>query len=198
MNAKVMFCIIVFLVQFSTGCDMKQRLDTKAIVSEMKKRQVKRVTSSMLVAHIEDIAAVIKKDLLQQLNNARLDLNQISKIAQQSGTEIYINKPVFLKTIIKDKKIIDILDAYQYNIEKNIPSFANIQKNEDQSLYYYTEPITKDFFLNTCSKEAISKFEQTFDLATVSEKDTIKKTGLLVIVFHKNEVIKRMDSKLIK
>ncbi|MBP6385314.1 MAG: hypothetical protein KA327_01715 [Pseudarcicella sp.] len=177
---------------------MRQRLDTKAIVAEMKQRQVKRITSSMLIARIDDLALNFKKEFFTDSSLAKTNPDSLKKIGQHDGTDIFIGKPDFLKTKTQDPKVQEVLDAYQYNLEKKLPSFANIQKNSEGNLFFYTEPLSKENLFQNASEKTIKSFLSTFDLVGNYKNGNMETTGILMIVFHKNEVIKRMDTKLIK
>jgi hypothetical protein len=110
------------------GCDFSKRLDTAAVVKEMKARQVKRILPQDIVNQVDIWGQEIQSKKIKTLDSATKAL-QIS---------IRIGAPASLKSSFKDAKMVEIMDALDYSLGQKQDIPPSIQKNTaGDSLYYF-------------------------------------------------------------
>ncbi len=180
------------------SCDFSRRIDTTAAVKEMNERQVKRILPSQLTGEVDEwgkaIAQELNKDLVKSLSDKAL----IDTLAKRYRVEITTGTPLKLQSPSLDKKVNEILDAYQYNAEAKIPQIDNVQKTDDGSFFYFTSPILVDKKLATLSKKVQTEIATKTNLDSLSFRKQGDFVGLWMIKFSKKEVIRLTDVKKLK
>mgnify|MGYP006188355063 FL=1 len=111
-----------------SACDFTKRLDTAAVVKEMKSKQVKRVLPQDVVNQVDIWGQEIQAKKTNKLDSATKAL-QIS---------VRVGAPASLKASFKDAKMVEIMDALDYSLSQKQDIPPSIQKNTaGDSLYYF-------------------------------------------------------------
>ncbi|MDN5212859.1 hypothetical protein QQ020_12410 [Fulvivirgaceae bacterium BMA12] len=167
--------ILMFLLLFGlTGCNTEgnKAVDREKIKQEMSDRQIKRVSEPALMEAAfqtgEKLVSAAEGVLLEKLKNFS-ENNQLDSVVDQVGHQDYekliaalidsLNHEaghrisligLGLEKIHPDTSVIEkqLLDAYQYNVEHDIPLEDNIQKSGTGYLLF-TRAITSE--MNICS-----------------------------------------------
>lgn len=180
------------------SCDFSHRIDTTAAVKEMNERQVKRILPSQLTGEVDEwgkaIAQELNKDLVKSLSDKAL----IDTLAKRYRVEITAGTPLKLQSPSLDRKVNEILDAYQYNAEAKNPQIDNVQKTDDGSFFYFTSPILVDKKLANLSKKVQTEIATKTNLDSLSFRKQGDFVGLWMIKFSKKEVIRLTDVKKLK
>lgn len=191
----ILFFTGIFLFQ---SCDFSHRIDTTAAVKEMNERQVKRILPSQLTGEVDqwgkEITQELNKDLVKSLSNKTL----IDTLSKRYRVQITMGTPSKLQSPSLDKKINEILDAYQYNAEAKIQQVDNVQKTDDGSYFYFTSPILVNQKLATLSKNIRAEIATKMSLDSLNFKKEGEFIGLWMIKFSKKEVIRLTDVKKLK
>ena len=177
------------------GCDFTKRIDTRQAVKELHEREVKRITPAQFNAQVDEwgkmIVDSLNKNLLTNLENKAL----IDSLSKTYRVEIITGNPINLQKLGFGKKVNGILDAYQYNAEKHLPQIDNIQKSDDEMLYFYTAPIIMNEQFDKLKKlriEAIGKEAKLDSLWFRKKGDFV---GLWLVKFTKREIVRLSDPK---
>lgn len=194
---KSFFFLVVFnILLFS--CDFSKRIDTTAAVKELHEREVKRITPAQFTAQVDEWGSMITKKLNADLSKNLQNTTLKDSLAKAYRVEIVSGSPLQLKNPAWDKKINETLDAYQYNVEHNIPQIDNIQKSEDESFFYYTSPITANQALLKLDKKQLNTIGEKAKLDSLPFKKEGAFLGLWLIKFSKKEVVRLADPKHLK
>ncbi len=111
-----------------SACDFTKRLDTAAVVKEMKAKQVKRVLPQDVVNQVDTWGQEIQAKNINTLDSATKAL-QIS---------VRVGAPIDLKPTFKDAKMSEIMNALDYSLGQKQDIPPSIQKNtKGDSLYYF-------------------------------------------------------------
>lgn len=151
MSHKLLF--IIFLIFSLSGCD-SQKVDRTGIKEEKERRTLKKVSEAEILNEASKLGKKIALDaektvkrrsqtFAENTNQAQINKIDISSIHNMDSLEkAYEAEIKYLSfiTSTKDQVITpteaELLDAYQYNIERNISLSENIQKiNKDHLLY---------------------------------------------------------------
>lgn len=93
---------LFFILGFSS-CDFSTRIDTAAVVKEMKAKQVKRVLPEQIVNQVDTWGQGVQKEIEKKLRvKSTLDL---AAIAKKYGISILVGKPSELKNQVGDQKL---------------------------------------------------------------------------------------------
>ena len=124
------------------ACDFSHRIDTSAVVKEMKSKQVKRVLPEQIVSQLDTWGQALEK------NPKALPAEIRFKTYQGPAQE--------LTKQVADKKIKEVLDAISYSVEHQQTVPASIQKNvAGDSLFYIFQQANGETTLFGFSKSAI-------------------------------------------
>ena len=150
----------LFFIFGLSSCDFSTRIDTAAVVKEMKAKQVKRVLPEQIVNQVDTWGLSAQKEIEKKLREkSPLDL---SAVAKKYGVSILLGKPIDLKSQVSDQKIKEILDALDYSqsIQQEIP--PSIQKNANgDSLYYiFTHPVAHTIILGFSKVRVIQEMDR--------------------------------------
>jgi len=144
---------LFLLVLLYTGCD-DQRADRTGFKEEKAKRELKKVSEAEIMNEATRIGQTIvneaekfledkSSDFMENHTDDPLRKANVSWIhAMDSLEKLYDAEIRYLSLITsKDSHVIspveaELLDAYQYNIEKNISLSENIQKTDNNHLLY--------------------------------------------------------------
>ena len=120
--------LLLFAVITLQACDFSKRLDTAAVVKEMKARQVKRVLPQDIVNQVDTWGQEIQTKNIKTLDSA----------AKALHISVRIGAPAELKLTFKDAKMVEIMDALDYSLAQKQDIPPSIQKNTPgDSLYYF-------------------------------------------------------------
>jgi len=150
---------LFFILGFSS-CDFSTRIDTAAVVKEMKAKQVKRVLPEQIVNQVDTWGQGVQKEIEKKLRvKSTLDL---AAIAKKYGISILVGKPSELKNQVGDQKIKEILDALDYSqsIQQEIP--PSIQKNMagDSLFYIFIHPLAHTVILGFSKVRVIQEMDR--------------------------------------
>lgn len=122
------YATILFALLALSACDFTKRLDTTAVVKEMKSKQVKRVLPQDIVNQVDTWGQEIQAKGAMELDSATKAL-QIT---------VRVGAPASLKAAFKDAKMVEIMDALDYSMGQKQDVPPSIQKNTaGDSLYYF-------------------------------------------------------------
>lgn len=150
---------LFFILGFNS-CDFSTRIDTAAVVKEMKAKQVKRVLPEQIVNQVDTWGQGVQKEIEKKLRvKSTLDL---AAIAKKYGISILVGKPSELKNQVGDQKIKEILDALDYSqsIQQEIP--PSIQKNMagDSLFYIFIHPLAHTVILGFSKVRVIQEMDR--------------------------------------
>ncbi|MBU1822457.1 MAG: hypothetical protein KKG00_13235 [Bacteroidetes bacterium] len=174
------------------GCNTEERVgNTKELAQEMKAMQIKRVTDAQLVATVDEwgkqMASVAQKALEKEMaqnpaqagtlcqNPASLPL--IAALDKEYGVTIQLMGPEDVQNPALSAKERELLDAYLYNAENNLPQSDNVQKLND-TLLVYNAPVPAG---SQISAECFKNQKVSF--------------AVWRILFDKKMVIRKLDAK---
>lgn len=190
--------LLLFANILLISCDFSKRIDTTAAVKELHEREVKRITPAQFTAQVDEWGSTIVKKLNADLSKNLQDTTLKDSLAKAYRVEIVSGSPLQLKNPAWDKKINETLDAYQYNVEHNIPQIDNIQKSEDEAFFYYTSPIMANKSLLKLDKKQLNAIGEKAKMDSLAFKKDGSFLGLWVIKFSKKEVVRLADPKHLK
>ncbi|RIV27436.1 hypothetical protein DYU11_03780 [Fibrisoma montanum] len=182
----------LFLVFVGLSCNPERVQYTKELKQEMADMKIKRVTNADLVSTVDNlgakITAVAQRELADQLAKttdparqaafcALQNLPKTQAIAKNYGLTIQLLGEADVQNKALSPKEREVLDAYLYNAEQNLPQISNIQKIND-TLFIYNNPIPESNpICQTCFG---------------NQKE---KLAVWRLAFSKREVIRRINSK---
>ncbi len=187
--------IPIFILLALLGCNTENRVgNTKELAQEMKAMQIKRVTDAQLVATVDEwgkqMASVAQKALEKEMvqnpaqagtlcqNPASLPL--IAALDKEYGVTIQLMGPEDVQNPALSAKERELLDAYLYNAENNLPQSDNVQKLND-TLLVYNAPVPAG---SQISAECFKNQKVSF--------------AVWRILFDKKMVIRKLDAKKLK
>ncbi|WP_373513574.1 hypothetical protein [Persicitalea sp.] len=149
--------LLLVVVVVAAGCNTDNRIDqTKALKEEMAGVKIKRVTDAQLVAAVDEwgkeMAVIIQKGLEKELaqhpdealkycvNLKHVPL--VAAIEDQYDVKIQLLGMLAPENRTLAPKERELLSAYVYNAERDLPQFDNVQKLND-TLLVYNAPIPK-------------------------------------------------------
>lgn len=175
------------------SCNTENRVgNTKELAQEMKATQIKRVTDAQLVSTVDEwgkqMASVaqraLEKELAQKPEEAgsvcsnMSSLPLIAALDKEYGVNIQLMGPEDVSNSALSAKERELLDAYLYNAENNLPQSDNVQKLND-TLLVYNAPVPTDSRICTeCfekQKVSFAVWRILFDKKTVIRKLDVKK-----------------------
>lgn len=151
MHIKLLF--IIFLICTLSGCD-NQKVDRSGIKEEKERRALKKVSEAEILNEASEIGKKIalegqnlinerSQEFVQNINQYQLEKEDIDWIHDMDSLEkVYEAEVRYLSFITSNKDLVispieaELLDAYQYNIERNISLSENVQKIETNYLLY--------------------------------------------------------------
>ena len=189
-NSFVFVCVASLLL----ACSIPDRVgDTKELVQEMKDNQIKRVTGGQLTEIVDNWGKRIVRDSERELvQNLAKKPGQTATVCQlknlpitDSLRELYaVEIRLFgakdLKNPAISAKEQEILGAFMYNVQNNIPPVDNIQRLGDTAYVYNAAIETSSLVCQKC-----------FDIKPVA-------FAVWSVVFSKREVIRRVDAKSLR
>lgn len=144
---------IIFIVYFLSGCD-NQKVDRTGIKEEKERRALKKVSEAEILNEASSIGKKISLEAeksierrsqtyIEDINQHPIKKSNISWIHNVDSLEkVYQAEINYISFITSNKDQVispieaELLDAYQYNIERNISLSENIQKVEENYLLY--------------------------------------------------------------
>lgn len=176
---------------FIVACNPENRIQqTPALRQEIADKKVKRITSAQINETVDSwgkqIAAVAQQELASTLTQTpasaaklcQLDgLLKTQALAKRYGLDINLLGAADVQNPKLLQKEREVLDAYLYNAENKLPQQANIQKIND-TLYVYNTAVPTD---NPICKTCFGNQKQPL--------------AVWRLVFHKREVIRRLNQK---
>jgi hypothetical protein len=150
---------LIFILGFSS-CDFSTRIDTAAVVKEMKAKQVKRVLPEQIVNQVDTWGLGVQKEIEKKLNEkSSIDVAAIQK---KYGISILVGKPMDLKGQVGDKKIKEILDALDYSqsIQQEVPPSIQKNANGDSLFYIFTHPVVHTVILGFSKVRVIQEMDR--------------------------------------
>lgn len=172
------------------SCNTDNRIkQTSALKQEMNSAEIKRVTNPQLIATVDEwgkeVVATARKALEnelarnpQQAGMLCQDLRKVPLIAaldRDYGVKIQLLGPADVKNPKLAPKERELLDAYLYNAENNLPQSDNVQKLNDTLLLYNAPVPVESVICKTCFKDQQVAF------------------AVWRVLFDKKEVIQKMD-----
>ncbi len=135
----------LFLISL-VSCDLSKRIDTAAVVKELKAKQVKRLLPQQIVSQVDTWGESAQKELNIALATGKPPTDSLRSKYQIS---IQIGDPKILKNEVSDPKLKEVLDALDYSISIHQDVTASIQKNTrgDSLFYIYVHPKFKTIIL---------------------------------------------------
>ncbi|GHB51662.1 hypothetical protein [Persicitalea jodogahamensis] len=182
--------LLLLLVLAAGGCNTDNRIDqTKALKEEIAGSKIRRVTDAQLVAAADEwgkeMAVIIQKGLEKELaqhpdealkycaNLGHVPL--IATIEKQYVVNIQLLGILAPENPTLAPKERELLGAYVYNAEKDLPQFDNVQKLND-TLLVYNAPVPKS---SPICKECFPDQKLPF--------------AVWRVIFDKKEVIKKLQ-----
>ena len=179
---------------FLAACSIPDRVgDTKELVQEMKDNQIKRVTGGQLTEIVDNWGKKIVRDVERELvRKLTKSPNEVASICQlknlpvaDSLRELYaVEIRLFgakdLKNSLISAKEQEVLGAFMYNSQNNIPPVDNIQRLGDTAYVY-----------NAAIESSSLVCQKCFDNKPVA-------FAVWSVVFSKREVIRRVDAKSLR
>ncbi len=148
--------LISGLISVLLGCNMK-RIDTTEAVNQIKASEVKRITPAQISFFANKWGGEIVKSLNgKPQNNLKVDSLKKAYLVQIDSLELLGELPENIST--KEKELIG---AYKYNLENNLPILPNLQNLNNGETLLFTSPMVgeKNFLwrLEFTKKEIIKK-----------------------------------------
>ncbi|MPR34928.1 hypothetical protein GBK04_16600 [Cytophagaceae bacterium SJW1-29] len=150
------------------GCNTDNRIQqTAALKQEMNAAEIKRVTNPQLIATVDEwgkeLVAEARKALEKELGRNPQQATALCQDSQKVpliaamdrayGVKIQLMGPADVKNQSLAPKERELLDAYLYNAENNLPQSDNVQKLND-TLLLYTAPVPLESLIcKTCFKD---------------------------------------------
>ena len=178
-------CFAAFIL---TACNTDNRIQqTQALKQEINATEIKRVTNPQLIATVDEwgkevVAAArkaLEKELAQnpqQSDALCQDLRKVPFIAAMDrdyGVKIQLLGPADVRNQALASKERELLDAYLYNAENDLPQSDNVQKLND-TLPLYNAPLpVESAIANMCFKDqqvAFAVWRVLFDKKRVIQK----------------------------
>lgn len=174
------------------SCNVENRVgNTKELAQEMKTMQIKRVTNTQLISTVDEwgkqIAVVAQKSLEKELSTKPdegaaicKDLRKvpiIDALDKEYSVKIQLLGPEDITNPALSQKERELLDAYLYNAENNLPQSDNIQKLND-TLLVYNAPVPVE---STICKSCFENQKVPF--------------AVWRVLFDKKQVIRKLDAK---
>lgn len=155
--SRSFLALLLFLLTVG-GCNTDNRINqTKALKEEIAGSKIKRVTDAQLVAAVDEwgkeMAVIMQKGLEKELAQNPdeaikycANLGHVPLIAAIENQ--YEVKVQLLGILAPENKTLapkerELMGAYVYNAEKDLPQFDNVQKLDD-TLFVYNAPISKE------------------------------------------------------
>ncbi len=179
----------VFLIVLSiTSCNTDDRIkQTSALKQEMNSAEIKRVTNPQLIGTVDEwgkeLVALARKALEKELaRNPQQagvlcqNLQKVPSIAamdREYGVKIQLLGPADVTNQALAPKERELLDAYLYNAENNLPQSDNVQKLNDTLLLYNAPVPVESVICKTCFKDqqvAFAVWRVLFDKKAVIQK----------------------------
>ncbi|TAF64263.1 MAG: hypothetical protein EAZ55_11780 [Cytophagales bacterium] len=155
-----------FLLIFLGACEdpFENGYDRKAIAQEVKNRKIKKISEGQLL------------EFTQTLGNQLVVLLEKNDAKAQELLQKYETKANFFLFKGENKKFVfskekEILEAYQYNIEKGLPIESNIQNIVKEQIIVFNAPY---------------------------QDKNGKVVGMWSIHFPRSQVVKNVDAKILK
>lgn len=185
---------ISYLLIGIMGCN-NERVDTRAVVQEMRDRQIKRVSQAQVMALADDwgknIAKQLKKNAVASLLNNQLK----DSLSKAYGANVQFLSPRNFDLPSLDELERQVLDAYQYNADKKLPQSDNIQRLPDQQTLLFTAPVQWNDDFAKLSKAELTQLTQKLQLDSLSFRKRGDFLGVWSIKLQKKEIIRRTDAK---
>lgn len=153
---------LVFSLLGLLGCNPERVQYTDALKQEMANKKIKRISDGQVVETVDvwgrQIADIAQQELTAGLakggNTAALcrleNLPKTAALAQRYGIQISLLGAADVKNPQLAQKEREVLDAYLYNAEKNLPQSENVQKVADTLFVYNTAVPTDNPICRAC------------------------------------------------
>ena len=158
------FVVYALLISsFLLGCN-NERVDTHAVVQEMRDRQIKRVNPAQVMALADDWGKNIAKQLKKNAATTLLNNQLKDSLSKAYAANIqFLSPPNFdLPSLAELER--QVLDAYQYSANKKLPQSDNIQRLPDQQTLLFTAPVLWNDDFTKLSKAELTQLSQKFQL----------------------------------
>lgn len=155
-------CLLFLAVVLATfACNPDRIQYTDKLKQEMADKKVKRLTNADLTEAVnswgEQIIAIAEQEATSKLakgdGEAVCDLQDLPKtqaLAERYGMTISLLSAVDVQNQKLAQKEREVLDAYLYNAEKNLPQSSNIQRIGDTLFVYNAAVPTENALVQTC------------------------------------------------
>ncbi len=191
----VYFLLFTSSCLLTTGCDFSKRIDTRAAVKELHEREVKRITPAQFNAQVDEWGKIIVDSLNKNLAINLENRTVIDSLSKTYRVQILTGSPQNLQRMNFGVKVSGILEAYQYNAERHLPQVDNIQKSDDEMMYFYTAPITINEQFTQLKKAKIEAIGTNAKLDSLSFRKKGDFAGLWLVKFSKREIVRLSDPK---
>jgi membrane-associated HD superfamily phosphohydrolase len=168
-----------------------ERIDTKAYKEELKTRQIKRVSSEQVTA----LSDIWGKNIVRILNQRMGSNTAADSLAKRYVAQIRLLSVGQLAGTTLDATQRQILEAYQYNAQNNIPQTDNVQKLNGGEQMLFTSPVIWNEQLAKLSPSQKTDLAKRYALDSLSYRKVGDWIGIWSIVFDKKELIRRTDAK---
>ena len=187
---------LLFLIAlgFVVACSTPDRIgNTKELVQEMKDNQIKRVTGGQLTEIVDNwgkrIVRDVERGLVQKLTKGNSEaatacqlknLAVVDSLRELYAVQIRLFGAKDLENSAISAKEREVLGAFMYNSQNNIPPVDNIQRLGDTAYVYNAAVVASSPICKKCFAS------QQVGFAVWS------------VLFNKREVIRRVDAKSLR
>lgn len=161
---KPIFLVSLFCLALAS-CGPERVKYTPELKQQMADMKIRRITNAEMVETVnklgERISATVQKELTdtlrhqagnpaQQTRLCQLRLPRTQAIEAQYGVSIQLLSGADVQSKTLAPKEREVLDAYLYNAEQNLPQISNIQKIADTLFVYNVAVPTDNPICQTC------------------------------------------------
>jgi hypothetical protein len=210
---------LILLIPLVISCN-PEKVDTKGVQKELKEQKIKKVSEGEIISLSESIGEqIISKvqteisfKLDSALKNGNFDsalkyckLSNYPLVSRfEKEYELELTRTTFSNKWRNAKSTpdayqIQILDAYSYNLENEIPSFNNVQEKDEKILFNAPILLNQQVCLRchgTVGKDLTQKEYQTILAQYPQDKSINHKMndflGMWALKFSKRAIIKKM------
>jgi hypothetical protein len=189
------FVVYALLISsFLMSCN-NERVDTQAVVQEMRDRQIKRVNPAQVMALADDWGKNIAKQLKKNAATTLLNNQLKDSLSKAYAANIQFLSPINFDLPSLAELERQVLDAYQYSVDKKLPQSDNIQRLPDQQTLLFTSPVLWNDDFTKLSKVELAQLSQKFQLDSLLFRKKGDFLGVWSIKLQKKEIIRRTDAK---
>jgi hypothetical protein len=182
MNTKNIATLLILSLLIGSCND--QRLDTSYLKQAIDDHRPKRILPEQLVAQIDEWGTYTAKELNRDLKRTFGTAMVQTGLENEFKTDITFFGKGQLSSQKHDAKAQQILEAYLYNAQNNLPQNTNIQKLTGDTLFFFTAPV----LIN----------DELLKIDSLKNRKKGDLLGVWGITFSKREVIRKIDIKNLK